>query len=144
MPTDEVLSTATSSHEPRESMPWFGRLDQSEFELGFYTRILQRNPDLIGVLRALGEVLACQGSWAAALDVSRRIIKLRPRDGIAYYNLACALAMLGDASSALDALSGAIQYGYRDFAHLEVDPDLESVRSLPDYRALMRRFGLSR
>jgi hypothetical protein len=41
----------------------------------------------------------------------------------------------------VSALAQAIDYGYRDFGHLEVDPDLESLRQLPEYRALMKNHG---
>jgi tetratricopeptide (TPR) repeat protein len=90
----------------------------------------------------LGETLARKGYWGRSLEVEQRLIELRPYDGIAHYNLACSLAMQGAANQAVDALERAIHYGYRDFGHLEVDPDLDGVRHLPAYRALMQRHGL--
>jgi tetratricopeptide (TPR) repeat protein len=120
-------------------MPWFGTLEQVEFEIEFYERVLARNPDYVNVLRALGELLARKGMWSRSLEVEQRLIQLRPRDGIAHYNLACSLAMQGEIKGAMSALEQAIDFGYRDFGHLEVDPDLESLRHLPAYRALIKR-----
>lgn len=134
-------------HVPRASpargaISWFGELDQADFEIEFFERVLSRHPDHVNVLRALGELLARKGLWDRSLKIEERLIELRPNDGIAHYNLACSLAMQGSTSQAIDALVRAIDHGYRDFGHLEVDPDLDGLRHLPAYRALMRRHGL--
>ena len=123
---------------------WFGNLDPIEFEIEFFERVLARSPDYVSVLRALGESLARKGLWERSLKVEERLIALRPGDGIAHYNLACSLAMQGAQNQAIDSLARAIDLGYRDFGHLEVDPDLESLRQLPAYRALVRRYREAR
>jgi tetratricopeptide (TPR) repeat protein len=123
---------------------WFGNLSQADFEIEFFERILVRRPDDVNVLRALGELLSRKGFWERSLKVEERLIELRPRDGIAHYNLACSLAMQGAAADAIDALARAIDHGYSDFGHLEVDPDLNSLRHLPAYRALLRRYREAR
>ena len=141
MSMDDYTAVQTTTTAARGRIPWFGTLDQVDFEIEFYERVLARSPDHVSVLRALGELLARKGLWSRSLEVEQRLIQLRPRDGIAHYNLACSLAMQGEVSEAMSALVQAIDYGYRDFGHLEVDPDLESLRQLPAYRALMKRFG---
>jgi adenylate cyclase len=131
----------TPSQKPsaERNSSWVGNLNQADFEIEFFERILSRNPDDINVLRALGEQLARKGLWERSLKVEQHLIRLRPDDGIAYYNAACSLAMQGAASLAIEALDRAIRCGYRDFGHLEVDPDLDSLRHLPAYRALLGR-----
>ena len=62
---------------------------------------------------------------------------LLPEDDLARYNLACSLARAGQADEAIDALSRAILLGYDDLAHMEADPDLESLRDHPDFQALL-------
>ncbi len=121
---------------------WFGELDQVEFEVDFYESILARRPDYITVLRALGELLARKGQYARSLEIDRRLVTLVPKDCVARYNLACSLAMQGSHRQAIEELGRAIADGYDDFGHLEVDPDLDSLRSLPAYQALMRRHGI--
>jgi adenylate cyclase len=123
----------------KKNSPWPGDLSQTDFEIEFFERVLARNPDDICVLRALGEQLARKGFWERSLKVEEHLIRLRPDDGIAHYNAACSLAMQGAASQAIEALDRAIHCGYRDFGHLEVDPDLDSLRHLPAYRALLGR-----
>src|SRR5262245_14314151 len=105
----------------RVGADWFGKLDQAEFEIDFFERILRRDPNYVPVLRALGELLARKGLWSRSLAVDQRLVELRPDDGIVHYNLACSLAMQGAAGQAIDALARAIAKGYRDFGHLEVD-----------------------
>jgi hypothetical protein len=53
------------------------------------------------------------------------------------YNLACSLARAGRADEAIDSLSRAILLGYDDLAHMESDPDLESLHEHPDFQALL-------
>ena len=142
MPSDDHSPVEIASAGKARGVGWFGDLDQIDFEIEFFECVLSRQPDQVVVLRALGELLARKGLWARSLKVEERLIELRPNDGIAHYNLACSLAMQGAANKAIDALVCAIDHGYRDFGHLEVDPDLDSLRHLPAYRALMWRHGL--
>jgi hypothetical protein len=43
---------------------------------------------------------------------------------------------------AIAELGRAIEFGYDDFEHLEIDPDLDSLRKLPAYRKMMREHGI--
>ncbi len=121
---------------------WFGEMDQSEFEIDFFERILYRQPNHVPALRALSEQLAKKRLYHRSLAVDARLVELRPDDWIVRYNLACALALHGHLERSLDQLTQAIQHGYRDFAHMEVDPDLEGVRQTAAYRALVEKLQI--
>ncbi|NBW96591.1 MAG: hypothetical protein EBR28_07620 [Planctomycetia bacterium] len=116
---------------------WFGRMSQLDFDVDFFEKLLARNGDSVEVLRTLGELVARKGDVQRALEVDRRLVALLPRDSLARYNLACSLALAGLPDEAIDSLSSAILLGYDDLAHLEVDPDLDSLRERPDFRALL-------
>jgi tetratricopeptide (TPR) repeat protein len=116
---------------------WFGRLSQLDFDIDFFEKLLARNGDSIEVLRTLGELVAKKGDVRRALEIDRRLVALLPNDFLARYNLACSLALAGRPDEAIDSLSSAILLGYDDLAHLEVDPDLDSLRERPDFRALL-------
>lgn len=122
---------------------WIGKLDQGEFDVAFYERILQRQPDDIRLLRLLGELYARRGQYDRALTIDQKLCELLPDDGVVHYNLACSLAMCGAVQEAIHWLGRAIELGYNDFGHLEVDPDLVNVRQLPQYQALLRQYGLT-
>src|SRR6476646_6462199 len=137
--------TPVRPKKPRRDEPpprWFGEMGQAEFEVDFYERILARHPNYVTVLRALGEQLARKGMYSRSLEIDRRLVTLAPHDCVARYNLACSLAMQGSPRQAIEELGRAIEYGYDDFGHLEVDPDLESLRTLPAFHELMRQHGL--
>jgi predicted esterase len=64
-------------------------------------------------------------------------LEVKPDNVYFAYNLACARARSGDSDGAVAALRDAVKAGYRDLAALEADPDLESIRGEPGYRALV-------
>ena len=128
----------------RAELPWFGELDELDFEIGFFEQILRRQPNYLNVLRVVGELLSRKGLYDRTLEIDRRLVSLRPRDGIARYNLACSLARQGELLMAVRELGTALELGYDDFAHLEVDPDLDLLRELPEFLALIRRYGVEK
>jgi tetratricopeptide (TPR) repeat protein len=118
---------------------WFGTMSQLDFDIDFFEALLARNGDAIEVLRVLGELLSKKGLHARALEIDRRLVERLPNDFLARYNLACSLAMAGRPEEAVKSLSKAILLGYDDLAHIDVDPDLDTLRERPDFRELLGR-----
>ena len=116
---------------------WFGNMGQLEFDIDFFERLLVRKADSVEVLRILAELVSRKGLVKRAVELDRRLVELMPDDFLARYNLACSLALAGRPDEAMKSLSKAILLGYDDLAHLEVDPDLDSLRERPDFRALL-------
>lgn len=116
--------------------------DSIDFELRFYNEVLQRNPEYVDVLRCQGELLSRARRHADAVVIDRRLARLRPDDCIVRYNLACSLAQDKQPAEAIEQLRGAFELGYTDFAHLELDQDLDGLRHLPAYKSLLREFGV--
>lgn len=116
---------------------WFGNLGQLDFEIDFFERLLTRKGDSVEVLRILAELVSRKGLVKRAVELDRRLVELMPDDFLARYNLACSLARAGRPDEAIDSLSRAILLGYDDLSHMETDPDLESLRDHPDFRALL-------
>ena len=102
-------------------------LSQDEFDREFFDRILQRNDSDSLVLRRQAELLARQGDHQSALKLDRRLVELHPDDPIVQYNAACSLAMTGCVAEAIRTLERAVELGYSDFAHMEVDADLDLI-----------------
>ena len=126
---------ASSSNQPV-------RLDanQFDFELAFYAGILKRAPDYVDVLRVMGSLLALKGLFAEGLKVDRRLVRLRPTDALAHYNLACSYARLNRANPSVKALRRAVELGYRDFRYMLEDADLDPIRQDPRFRKLMLEY----
>ena len=116
---------------------WFGDLSQLDFDIDFFEGLLARNGESVEVLRVLAELVSQKGLVKRALALDLRLVDVLPNDFLARYNLACSLARAGRPDEAIDALSRAILLGYDDLAHLEVDPDLDSLREHPEFREVL-------
>jgi predicted esterase len=75
---------------------------------------------------------------ALALEIAVLIKPDRPGP---WYDLACARALAGDASRAIEALRNSIDKGYKDAAHLAADEDLRSIRTRPEFRTLLEKIS---
>ena len=115
---------------------------QAEFEIDFFRRVLQRHPQHLDVLRQQAQLLTNSGRREEALACDRRLAIAFPGDPEVRYHLACSLAAVGLADEAIAALLEAVELGYRDFDHLESDPDLDSLHEHPQFQALLRGHGL--
>jgi hypothetical protein len=73
-----------------------------------------------------------------ALDWYKKALAVDPDLGDAYYNMACVYALQGSREMALRYLQIAAMNGYATAEGMDQDPDLESVRAEPGYRALVR------
>ena len=113
---------------------------QLDFELDFYSGILERHPCYIDVLRAQGTNLTLKGRYADGLQIDKRLVQLRPTDPLAHYNLACSFALLKRTDHAIKTLRRAVELGYRDFRYMREDRDLDSIRHDPGFRQLLREY----
>jgi tetratricopeptide (TPR) repeat protein len=128
------------SEAPPVSLARLTEQTQLDFELAFFSGVLERRPDYVDVLRAHGNNLTLKGRYADGLELDKRLIQLRPNDALAHYNLACSYALLKKPDLALKTLRRAVELGYRDFRYMRDDRDLESIRHDPRFRQLLREF----
>jgi hypothetical protein len=138
---------ASQQPKPAAVSPVLARLaaqPQIEFELDFFTAVLDRRPDFVEALKAHAKNLALARRHQEGLLIDRRITRLRPQDCLARYNLACSLALTLLYDEALAELRRAVELGYRDFAFMKQDRDLEPIRKDPRFRALMREYERKR
>ena len=75
-----------------------------------------------------------------AEDWMRRVIAADPDDKGSYYDMACLYGRMGRLEESLAALDTAFQKGFRRFAHLEHDDDMDPIRNLPAYKALVEKY----
>src|SRR5262249_6358898 len=66
--------------------------------------------------------------------------ELNPKLVFAFYNLACTEALQKKSASALAALEKALQAGYRKFATIAKDADLDSIRKDPVFPKLIATY----
>lgn len=77
-------------------------------------------------------------AYARARDLLEAALRENPKDPFTTYNLACALAMLGEADAAGETLIDAVGFGFSDLSHARRDPHLEPIRAGRQYQAIMR------
>jgi len=110
-----------------------------EFLAEFLGRAAECHPENVEVLVELATLLTRLGRHREGLAIDERLVRLLPEDPTVRYNLACSLALLGQAEPALDALEHAHVLGYGDLEHLLEDEDLRSLRQHPRFAALVER-----
>lgn len=128
---------------PAQLLGKFTRQNQLDFEIEFYSGIVDRAPNYIEALRVLGNNLTAKGDYRRGLEIDRRIARLSPCDRVAHYNLACSYSLLGMVEPALAALQKAIEFGYDEFDYMQEDRDLEALRKDPRFRELLETYGVA-
>ncbi len=86
----------------------------------------------------VGVTYRMRNDLARALEWYKKAVAVDPDFGDAYYNMACVYALEGQKEMALRYLQIAALNGYATAEGIDGDPDLESVRGEPGYRALVR------
>ena len=114
---------------------------QEEFEIEFFGLILEQNSQNVDVIRRQAELMGVTGQHHKALELDRTLVALRPLDAVAHYNMSCSLAQLGEVAEAVATLRKAIELGYQDFAQIEIDSDLDTIREHPGFLSLMESLG---
>jgi len=110
---------------------------QRGFETEFFESVVRRQGDYWEVLSVLANHYTSEKRYREGLALDRRLARLRPRDPVVFYNLACSYSLVGRLRSALKALKRALALGYRDFSHLMDDEDLDALRHDGRFRSLI-------
>ena len=111
--------------------------EQLDFEIDFLERVVARNPDYFDALNILAHDYTARGLYQKGLEADRRLAQLRPDDAGVVYNLACSFSLTDHINEAFTTLARAIFLGYRDFRHIEEDPDLEPLRRDPRFQTFI-------
>jgi tetratricopeptide (TPR) repeat protein len=110
-----------------------------QFEIAFFEAIHRRCPDYVDVVGLLGGLYTKVGRIADGLRMDRKLVRLEPDNATAHYNLACSLALSKKRPDALKSLRKAVSLGYDDLDWMKQDPDLEILKSDPEFRKLLRK-----
>jgi clan AA aspartic protease (TIGR02281 family) len=80
------------------------------------------------------------GDLDKAKEFMQRLIDEDPDYGGNYYDAACLYARMGDKEKALEYLRQALDCGYRDFAHIAIDYDMDNLREVEEFKALIEEY----
>lgn len=115
------------------------RKEDPAFDIAFYESVLKRAPRYEDVIELLGGLYTKTGRIADGLKMDRKLVKLQPANATARYNLACSLALSKRKADALHALLEAVNLGYDDYDWMSQDPDLESLKNVREFKALLNK-----
>ena len=102
-----------------------------------------RDPVRASRLRREGLRLLVNARPGDAIDILKQAVRLDPSDATSAYNLACSWALLGREKKALRWLAAAFDRGFTDYKHAANDEDFTSLRSSPEFAALLRSRGFN-
>ena len=75
-----------------------------------------------------------------AEDWMNKILENDSEDNGNYYDQACLYSRMGRLEESVAALRKAFEKGYRDFSHIRLDDDMDAVRELPEFKALIAKY----
>ena len=75
-----------------------------------------------------------------ALEWADKILDLDQEDRGNHYDKGCLLSLMGRPDEAIACLRKALEMGYRNFVHFAVDKDLDPIRELPEYKAMIDEY----
>ncbi|MFT5388345.1 MAG: tetratricopeptide (TPR) repeat protein [Lysobacterales bacterium] len=99
-----------------------------EFEINFFEGLLEKKPDFIDALHALGDLYTRNRLYQKGLEVDRELEILCPDDPVVFYNLACSYSLLNRIDESYRTFKMAIRRGYDDVDHMEHDSDLDNLK----------------
>ena len=80
------------------------------------------------------------GRDAEALEWMDKIIAADSIESGSYYDKSCLLARMGRLDESVAALRKAFENGYRSFAHIEHDDDMDAIRELSEFKHLIEEY----
>lgn len=121
-----------------------GKREQYDFEVEFFEGVHRRLPKDLRVISILANLYTRTGRIDAGLKMDRKLVRLKPEDPVAHYNLACSLALKERKAEAVEALRTAIIHGYDDHNWMRHDPDLGPLQDYPGFLRLLEELEAGR
>lgn len=107
--------------------------------LGALQKHLEMNPHDTRALYSCAQNLCCVGEFEKGYELAERALGQDQDEPVVLYNVACFYTHAGDVDKALELLERAVDKGWGDKAWLETDSDLDSLRQLPRFQAILDR-----
>jgi tetratricopeptide (TPR) repeat protein len=81
-----------------------------------------------------------QQSWEEAEELLELILPFKPIESDLLYDMACARSLAGDLTASESYLRRAIDAGFRDWSHMESDPDLRNLRASGKFSVVLQEY----
>ncbi len=114
----------------------YEKLGEIELAKADYYKVIELEPEPVENSCAQYAYLFL-GEKDKAIDFMNRYLE---KDDGGEYDAACFYSLMGDSKKALFYLEQAFEHGFRRFAHIAVDSDLDNVRELPKFKELIAKY----
>lgn len=101
-------------------------------------RHLELYPEDARSLYMAAAALIRLGEKDRGLELTKQVLETNPEEPMTLYGVACNFALMGQKEKAIDALYKATAFGKIPKKWIEHDPDLDSLRSHPHFKALLK------
>lgn len=78
------------------------------------------------------------GDKAKAIEMLNKVLAANPSEN--YYDAACLYSIMDEKEKAIAYLREALEAGYRKFAHINRDRDLNNIRNTAEFKALIKEY----
>lgn len=113
---------------------------QYESAIEVFKKALELDPEYFNAQLSLGTTYLSMAFFDSASVHFQKAITINPQSSRAYYYLACSNARNSKSEDAIKALEKAFINGYNSYEFLIIEPDLESIRKLPAFINLLKKY----
>lgn len=98
---------------------------------------IEDTPDKYGCIHYAYQGL---GLYDKAIEAMDSVIARNEDRAGSYYDAACLYARMGNRQKSLEYLEKSFELGYRRFAHIARDTDLDPIRDMEEFKVLIRKY----
>lgn len=106
-------------------------------------RAIELNPRFAPAYILQGALLKDPEHLDESIHACKKAVLLDPDCVAAYYDLACYYSLQGKREQALASMEMALCKGFSDFAWALKDPDLETLRTYPEFELLLKTYRIA-
>ncbi len=114
-------------------------VETSRRRLALSERLLELDPDDYQTLLYGANALAELGERERSLEWAEQVLVSGTDDALVLYNIACFYSVAKESEKAIEALEKSYAAGLADPEWMRQDSDLDNLRDLPRYKALVER-----
>src|SRR5688572_15661651 len=133
-------------YDPKNAMGYYNlgtvyaNLQHSDSAVVMYKKALALEPKYFNANLYLGVAYHDLKQYDSAIAYTTKAILISPKENLPYYYLAESFAKNNKPEDALRYLEQALQRGYNLYEYIIVNPDFDSIRKYPSYKAMMKKY----
>ncbi|HXX81926.1 MAG TPA: tetratricopeptide repeat protein [Thermodesulfovibrionales bacterium] len=104
-----------------------------------FTEALRKYPNYADAYIGRAGAFALQKKFNEAGEDLKKALEISPDNPIVHYNFAALYSLQNQSDRALESLDRALDLGFKDYAFLLKDPDLNNVRAHKDFIKILQK-----